>query len=395
MKFLNLSLQHEIKLLVKGQTVYLFNATYDEKHEKTFNLLNESGSDGLRVSWTEKKVYVSRIGDKTKYKDNKNKSGLVNLPGAYYWFSLDAQNQALYAGVGEARIENIIYQYKFALNNENERKETKAFLESIEKINIGETKPIRILRDPITQKVPLKVLGPDDITMEAIALGTGIPIANLSETSQKLYNCVSGKNFILNTPDFPDFSDAIEYSIRTPGLWCNTKIKEKATEFNKDKPNELETYLRITLGQNNGESPGIPYVMEIWPPGHYSPIHSHAGAEAIIRILHGSINVALYPFLCGNTDKVKPFGYGDFSVGEIAWVSPTLNQTHQLKNNSTDTTCMSIQCYMYGIENKTHYDYFDYINAHGKIEHYEPDSDMNFISFKELMKKEWNNYNKK
>jgi len=389
MKVLHLTSQHEVKLLVKGQGVYLFNATYDEKNDRSFLLLNSSDSDGLRVNLTKKKVYISRIGDKTKYKDNKNKLGLVNLPGAYYWFSLDAQNQAFYAGVGEARMENVIFQYKFSFNNDTERKETKAFLESIEKINIGETKPIRLLRDQITQKVPLKVLGTDDITMEAIARGDGIPIANLSETSQKLYNCVSGKKFILNTPDFPEFSDAIEHSIRTPGLWCNTKIKEKSKEFNKDKPNELETYLRITLGQNNGESPGIPYVMEIWPPGHYSPIHSHAGAEAIIRVLNGSIRVDLYPFLCGNTNKIKPFGYGDFSVDEIAWVSPTLNQTHQIKNIDSKTTGITIQCYMYGEENKTHYDYFDYINANGKIEHYEPDSDMDFISFKKLMKKEW------
>lgn len=396
MKVLHLTSQHEVKLLVKGQGVYLFNATYDEKNDRSFLLLNSTDSDGLRVNWTEKKVYVSRISDKTKYKDNKNKSGLVNLSSAYYWFSLDAQNQAFYAGVGEARMENVVFQYKFVFepNQETERKDTKSFLESIVKINIGETKPIRLLRDPITQKVPLKVLGTDDITMEAIARGDGIPIANLSATSQKLYDCVSGKKFILNTPDFPEFSDAIEYSIRTPGLWCNTKIKEKATEFNKDKPNELETYLRITLGQNNGESPGIPYVMEIWPPGHYSPIHSHAGAEAIIRVLNGSIRVELYPFLCGQTDKVKPFGYGDFTVDEIAWVSPTLNQTHQIKNIDNKTTCMTIQCYMYGEENKTHYDYFDYVNADGKIEHYEPDSDMDFLSFKELMKKEWNEYNK-
>jgi hypothetical protein len=69
--------------------------------------------------------------------------------------------------------------------------------------------------------------------------------------------------FYLNSDDFPDFSDAIEYSIITEGKWCNTRLKEKSREFNKDKSNILETYLRITLGQNNGESPGIPYVMEI------------------------------------------------------------------------------------------------------------------------------------
>jgi hypothetical protein len=38
----------------------------------------------------------------------------------------------------------------------------------------------------------------DDIASEAY-----MPVANLSLTSQKLYNCISGKKFSLSTPDFP------------------------------------------------------------------------------------------------------------------------------------------------------------------------------------------------
>jgi hypothetical protein len=44
---------------------------------------------------------------------------------------------------------------------------------------------------------------------------------------------------------------------------------------------------------------------------------------------------------------------------------------------------------MYGDENKTHYDYFDYLDNKGKIKQFEPDSDMMFIEFRETMKKEW------
>jgi hypothetical protein len=39
-----------------------------------------------------------------------------------------------------------------------------------------------------------------------------------------------------------------------------------------------------------------------------------------------------------------------------------------------------------------HYDYFDFIDADGNIKHYEPDSDMDFVQFKKLMKKEWYEY---
>lgn len=251
---------------------------------------------------------------------------------------------------------------------------------------VENVEPLKLLRDPITKYVPLLVKDTDDLTMNDIAKNVFLPSSSLSSTSQILYNCISGKKFILNDLDFPDFSKAIEYSIKTPGKWCYEKLQEKSHEFSKDKPNILETYLRITLGENNGESPGIPYVMEIWPVGHYSPIHNHADAHAIIRVLHGSINVSLFPFLGSD----KPFGNKDFIKNDITWISPNLNQTHQLKNLETNKeTCITIQCYMYDNENQIHYDYFDYLDDDNKIQQYEPDSDMEFIKFKELMKKEW------
>jgi hypothetical protein len=221
--------------------------------------------------------------------------------------------------------------------------------------------------------------------MEDIARAKYMPIVNLSSTSQKLYNCIAGNTFILDDADFPDFSKAIQRSIVTPGAWCNTMLAKKAQEFGK--PNPKETYLRITLGQNNGESPGIPYVMEIWPAGHYSPVHSHAAADAIIRVLHGSIHVSLYSYL---SKKVAPFKMADFKKDDVTWISPILNQTHQLRN-ITNEVCVTIQCYMYEKNDRGHYDYFDYLDSDGVQQQYEPDSDMDFVSFKKTMRKEWAN----
>ena len=251
--------------------------------------------------------------------------------------------------------------------------------------------PIRLLKDPIRRGIPLTIKDTHELTMEHIAADAFMPKANLPPIGQKLYDCIAGKQFKLNTADFPDFTQAIEYSIRTPGLWCYQKLRDKSREFNPDVPDISETYLRITLGENNGESPGIPYVMEIWPVGHYSPIHSHANAAAIIRVLNGEINVNLYPFLCAEKDGVKPFGAATFKEGEITWITPTLNQVHQLKNLETNSyTCITIQCYMYPGNDKAHYDYFDYLDSDGKQQPYEPDSDMEFLAFKELIRKEWN-----
>ena len=83
-----------------------------------------------------------------------------------------------------------------------------------------------------------------------------------------------------------------------------------------------------------------------------------------------------------------------FYKDDITWISPTLNQIHQLKNTNTENTCITIQCYMYEGDNNTHYDYFDYIDDDGKKQQYEPDSDMDFVAFKELMRKEWEDYKK-
>ena len=46
---------------------------------------------------------------------------------------------------------------------------------------------------------------------------------------------------------------------------------------------------------------------------------------------------------------------------------------------------------MYGLDNEKHYDYFDYIDDNKNIVQYEPDSDMDFVKFKEIIRTEWNN----
>jgi hypothetical protein len=366
-----------VNLIVHGQGVVIFDAS----GPCCLRLCDISGTAGFVVHFTADKVLVNMYPDNEPLIDYRNTKGISNVPGAYYWFSIDSQNQRLYAGIGEPRKETVIYQYQLQPAN-------KTLLENLVLVNGTDMEITTLLRDPITAKVPLLVKNTNELSMASIASGKYMPKANLSQTSQKLYDCISGKNFVLNTPDFPDFTQAIEYSLKTPGMWCYETIKKKATEFDKDKPNYKETYLRITLGENNGESPGIPYVMEIWPVGHFSPVHNHGGSTAIIRVLHGSINVSLFPFL--GDDTVEPFAKADFNVGDITWISPTLNQVHQLKNLEANTdTCITIQCYMYESSDTAHYDYFDYLDGSDTKQQFEPDSDMEFINFKVQMIQEW------
>jgi hypothetical protein len=380
---------NDIKLPIHGQGVLLFNTKLNGGKDYYFTFYTKDKTDGLKVCLNSTEFLVTRIKNNDKFVSQSKKGGLTNKSGAYYWFSLDSQNQSLYAGIGEPRIETICYTYQFDISDKLSEA-NKIFLESLVSIAVDlSILPLKLLKNPITLQTPLIVKGMNELTMDDVASNAYLPNASLSMAGQTLYNCVAGEKFVLDSPDFPDFSKAIEHSINTPGLWCNTRLKQKATEFGKD-PQPLETYLRITLGQNNGDSPGIPYVMEIWPIGHYSPVHNHGGANAIIRLLHGNINVSLFPYLCDDSETVEPFANKEFKTNDITWISTTLNQVHQLKNLDTnDSACITIQCYLYDNNDKTHYDYFDYLGDKKSKQQYEPDSDMDFLEFKKLMQKEW------
>jgi len=367
-------------LIIHGQGVFVFGSV-SSGTECSFVVMNKANTSGLSVVFKTDGVFVHKMPSYEPLVDENNVRGLSSAEGAYYWFSLDSQNGIIAAGIGEARIETCVYHYMFSMDE-------KAFLESMTAvIVVGDSsavQPLRILRDPIAASVPMLVKRTDEITMDMLAEGSFLPKSFISPSSQKLFDSISGPKFTLNDANFPDFDKAIEYSIATPGCWCNTTLKNKVSVFGGG---ELETYLRITLGRNNGESPGIPHVMEIWPLGHYSPVHDHGGANAIIRVLHGNIDVMLYPFLSKDIDAFKQV---QLKKGDITWISPSLNQVHKLVNPKTNAgACITVQCYMYDKSDTLHYDFFDYLDGDGKEQQFEPDSDMDFRAFKELIKKEW------
>ncbi len=408
-----------IPLLLNGQGVFLFSLKKEiEKKEETLlqkgqniriNLLNEAQNDGLRLEIGVNYCCLTRIAD-GRILETSEKTGLLPNTNANYWLSLDSHNFQFRYGIGEARIETQTFEYAFPYQKEQKegtakQKETQKearkeesdlpkkevvrhFLESITLLQLEPKEviqPLKLLRDPIVQAVPLCIKDTAELTMMDIANNSFLPRANLSPIAQKLYDNIAGANFVLNTPDFPQFTQAIEYSIKTKGGWCRKKLKKKSKEFGP-KDNPEQTYLRITLGKNSGESPGVPYVLEIWPPGHYSPIHNHAGANAIIRVLHGAISVKLFRFL----DAKQGYAVKTFSEGDVTWISPDLNQVHQLKNLDNNVeTCITIQCYMYDVEDETHYDYFDYLGDNEDLGHFDPDSDADFATFKKKIKKEW------
>lgn len=66
---------------------------------------------------------------------------------------------------------------------------------------------------------------------------------------------------------------------------------------------------------------GSPVVLELWPGGHYSPIHSHGKTTGIIYSLTGQVDVMLYKTLDWNAEKL---GLVTLTPGQCAW----LNEDH-------------------------------------------------------------------
>ena len=94
----------------------------------------------------------------------------------------------------------------------------------------------------------------------------------------------------------------------------------------KNKP-----YLRITIGPSAKQSPGIPYVLEFWPPGSKSAVHNHGSVCAVIKVVFGTIQNGTFNKMPstvvdnrGNSQTVQPDELFRFDCynGEVMWMSP-------------------------------------------------------------------------
>ena len=172
---------------VHGQGVFVFNHV-DKTAPCVFVLINAEQTNGIRVEFTATGVAVCEAASLKPLVDAGNKSGLSTHAGAYYWFSLDSQNQRLYAGVGEARLETAVYSYNFPRTSHELTESNKLFLESLTGVYYGaELGLIRVIKDPITRAIPLAVKHVDELTMDHIASAGAMPIVNLPAICQKLY----------------------------------------------------------------------------------------------------------------------------------------------------------------------------------------------------------------
>ena len=142
----------------------------------------------------------------------------------------------LYYGKGERRVETHVIKF--------EQNYLKTIIEKAHSWDVEGTVYAKSAYPDFVNVPKLLIVDTKSFTLESAVKEEETTIADLkSEECRTLYEKTSGKNFVLNTPDFPEFADAIERSINDPNGWCHKKISEKA-----GKRDRRATYLRVTAG---------------------------------------------------------------------------------------------------------------------------------------------------
>lgn len=243
------------------------------------------------------------------------------------------------------------------------------------------------------------VLNSSEANMFELDSGKYIFSSSLPPTCLELYSTVAAPNVDLDwsrpglgvQSRFP-LSNAIRHSIEAKDGLLHLKLKEKANKYGSIK----KTFLCVTLGENHGNSMFGPYVLEIWPAKHGSPIHNHGSSFAVIKVVHGGLTIRVYN---KHVDDVNNIGDNkvlqtiDVKKGDCTWISPNWFQTHELWNHSDDY-CATIQCYKYGENDVTHWPYFDYVASTNVIKEARGGVDYTFTEMQTMVIDEYEKYMK-
>ncbi len=284
-----------------------------------------------------------------------------------------SENNFIKFGYGETLETNIIAHYTF---KHNER------FKSINIDNISIDSKVKVVESicfidpfvkdfeplifPNKESLPIEVLNKNYKTKEDLP-----EFSQLYEKINKVYI----KKILI---------DAIEYSIKTQDCALNKKLIEKSGGFGDSKT----SYIRVPMGPNFGNQPGQPYVLEIWPKGHYSPIHNHGNAAALIKLLCGKLKTEWFnPLAETNSKKPRVIKSGLINAGDIAWMTPFNYQTHKLTNEG-NSVAISIQAYSHTDSNtgKFYSETFNYIKPDdAKLHHFYPNEDFSYDNLERIV----------
>ncbi|KAF5268052.1 hypothetical protein FOXYS1_1066 [Fusarium oxysporum] len=259
---------------------------------------------------------------------------------ATYWISVDRSNARIRYGQHLINNSMTFMEIQF-------KKEKAAWMDNLVSTEVEQdgspisNQGIVYKPQPVTVDLPPVVIPESEMTLDILEKMSAMTFANLPKACQKLYHNISGAKITARPVDFPELPEAIDESCRDP---------------------------------KKADSPGIPYVMEIWPPGHKSPIHQHGDASAVIRVLYGKIQVSWF-------DKVEEGSPSQLignpvilEEGKVTWLGKDQYQVHQLENTS-DTVCITLQCYQFDDDDRIHDEAFYWKDEEGHRRKFIPNSD--------------------
>jgi hypothetical protein len=218
-------------------------------------------------------------------------------------------------------------------SNETTAKES---IGQIDKVNIDPSIQLasytRYDREALIQDSPPLLVVFNEMTLDNVQENF-VTSVELPLQAQVLYSKIAGAKVKLNDTEI----ESINYSLDNDGCCLKKILKNK----------ELG-YIRATFHNRFGNSPGHPFVLEIWPKKSHSPIHNHGDTVAVIKMLHGCLKSEWFnPLPCNSNDSAftTAFMWQYLKKGEITWMTPDAYQTHRLSNADDDTAAISIQAY--------------------------------------------------
>ncbi|BDA44750.1 hypothetical protein COCOBI_06-2280 [Coccomyxa sp. Obi] len=333
-----------------------------------------------------------------------NTSGYQAERWLSYWVSFDPDACVLKYGIGHHMEETIMIAYSLPASMSCLFRTTPKLVclhgytaGPVERRSIFEAKlctldgheaaTVEFARCPLITNPPPLVMDSSQLTLLDLGRRDYLPSSDLPPACQVLYQHLSQPCIDLDwSPDGGSCSlvDAIRHSLNTPGALLHTRCQEKAARCAPGVPPK-QSYLRVSVGVPSGCSPGIPYVLEIWPSGHFSPVHNHGNAFGIVRILHGSITARTFN---KHLTCEGPLQEALLTKGDITWFSPNWYQTHQLENHTGDFCC-TVQGFQYADDDDLHWPYMQFKGPSGRLHNFLPVSDFDFCEMREALLAEY------
>lgn len=116
--------------------------------------------------------------------------------------------------------------------------------------------------------------------------------------------------------------EAIRVSLNAPDGTLRQLLGMKAKR--QGVKDARTTYIRVDCF---GKSVQSPCLLEIWPGGHYSPIHEHAGSTGLVKGVFGRVDIMLYESLSA---RPKEVALVSMTADRCSWMSPEHFQAHKV-----------------------------------------------------------------